>query len=137
MKLSGKLGTLLLAIWLILTGLVPLLNLNIPAGNAILAILAIAAGILILTEMRSGATKNLGRLVLAIWLILTGLLPLFSITFPASGTVLAILAAAAGILLLIRRSLASIQWRMYVSCLDFRCFTGRPVGVAFLRLGAT
>lgn len=103
MKLSGKLGTLLLAIWLILTGLIPLLNLNIPSGEIILALLAAATGLLILLEVRATPTKNLGRLLLSIWLILTGLLPLLSITFPARDAVLAVLAVAAGVLLLVRR----------------------------------
>jgi len=39
----------LLAIWLILTGLLPLLNIRVsPTVNTVLAVLAIAAGILIL-----------------------------------------------------------------------------------------
>ena len=39
----------LLAIWLILTGLLPLLNIRVSATvNTVLAILAIAAGLLIL-----------------------------------------------------------------------------------------
>jgi hypothetical protein len=48
-------------------------------------------------------TKNLGMILLAIWLILQALLSLFSISFPGSGIVLAILALAAGVLLLLRR----------------------------------
>ena len=43
----GELGTLL-GIWLILTGLLPLLRLGIPESGTILAVLAIAAGVLIL-----------------------------------------------------------------------------------------
>lgn len=39
---------LLLGIWLILTGLLPLLSLNIPGIGTIMAVLAIAAGVLIL-----------------------------------------------------------------------------------------
>ena len=40
---------ILLAIWLILTGLLPLLNVRIsPTVNIVLAVLAIAAGLLIL-----------------------------------------------------------------------------------------
>jgi hypothetical protein len=38
---------LLLAIWLILTGLIPLLNLGFSGLHLIMAILAIAAGVLI------------------------------------------------------------------------------------------
>ena len=49
MRLKG-LGRVLLAIWLIAQGLLPLLAVNIPNQDMILAILAIAAGILILVE---------------------------------------------------------------------------------------
>jgi hypothetical protein len=38
---------LLLAIWLVLTGLIPLLNLSFSGLHLIMAILAIAAGVLI------------------------------------------------------------------------------------------
>jgi len=53
MRLMGlgnrSLGMLLLAVWLILTGLLPLLNVRVSATAATgLAILAIAAGALIL-----------------------------------------------------------------------------------------
>ena len=49
--------------------------------------------------------KSLGLLVLAVWLILYGLLaaPFLGIRFAHSGDVLAILAIAAGVLLLLRR----------------------------------
>ena len=48
-------------------------------------------------------TKNLGMLFLGIWLILTGLIPLLSLNFSGLGTLMAILAAAAGILILMGR----------------------------------
>ncbi len=48
MKLTQNLGMLLLAIWLIVTGLVALLGLSFSGLPLILAILAIAAGVLIL-----------------------------------------------------------------------------------------
>lgn len=47
--------------------------------------------------------RSLGMLVLAIWLILTGLIGLFGLTFPSSGIVMGILALAAGALILIGR----------------------------------
>jgi FtsH-binding integral membrane protein len=106
MKLSDNLGMLLLGIWLILTGLLPLINLSFPASGTILALLAIAAGVLILLGGRVKGRRlpsNLGMLLLGIWLILTGLLPLINLSFPASGTILALLAVAAGVLILLRR----------------------------------
>ncbi len=48
-------------------------------------------------------TKNLGLLLLAIWLILTGLIGLFNLSFSALPTIMAILAIAAGILILLGR----------------------------------
>lgn len=47
-KGSSNLGIFLLGIWLIATGLIPLLNLSFPAIGLIMAILAVAAGIFIL-----------------------------------------------------------------------------------------
>jgi uncharacterized membrane protein HdeD (DUF308 family) len=50
------------------------------------------------------AGKNLGMLLLGIWLILTGLLPLTNVRMsPTFTTVLAVLAVLAGILILLRR----------------------------------
>jgi hypothetical protein len=48
-------------------------------------------------------TRNLGMLLLAIWLILTGLMPLLNLSFQGVGTIMAILAIAAGVLLLVGR----------------------------------
>ena len=50
------------------------------------------------------AGRNLGMLLLGLWLILTGLLPLINIRISTTITTgLAILAIAAGVLILIRR----------------------------------
>jgi uncharacterized membrane protein YccF (DUF307 family) len=49
-KLSRKMGMLLLGIWLILTGLLQVVSIQIPHIGIILGILAIAAGGLILLE---------------------------------------------------------------------------------------
>ena len=47
--------------------------------------------------------KRLGMVLLGIWLILTGLLQVVSIPIPAIGTIMAILAIAAGVLILLDR----------------------------------
>lgn len=47
MKLTRSVGMLLLAVWLILSGLVPLLRLSFSGLGTVMAVLAIAAGILI------------------------------------------------------------------------------------------
>jgi hypothetical protein len=48
-------------------------------------------------------TRNLGLLLLAIWLILGGLMPLLNLSFQGASTIMAILAIAAGVLILIGR----------------------------------
>lgn len=47
--------------------------------------------------------KNLGMLCLSVWLIATGLIPLLHFRFSGQGTVMEVLAVAAGVLLLIGR----------------------------------
>jgi len=48
MKFSRRLGFILLAAWLILSGLIGLLGLNFAGLQVIMGILAIAAGVLLL-----------------------------------------------------------------------------------------
>ena len=48
-------------------------------------------------------TKNIGMLLLGIWLIATGLIPLLNISFSGLGTIMAILAIAAGALIIVGR----------------------------------
>ena len=48
-------------------------------------------------------TKKRGMLLLGIWLIVTGLLQVVSIPIPSIGIMLAILAIAAGVLILLDR----------------------------------
>jgi hypothetical protein len=48
-------------------------------------------------------TKNLGMLVLGIWLVLTGLLQVTSIAIPSGDVLMAVLAIAAGALILMKK----------------------------------
>ncbi len=48
-------------------------------------------------------TRNLGMLLLGIWLIAGGLIPLLQLHFAGLGTIMAILAIAAGVLILLGR----------------------------------
>jgi hypothetical protein len=48
-------------------------------------------------------TRNLGMLLLAAWLVMTGVIPLLNLSFSGLGTVMAILAIAAGILIVVGR----------------------------------
>lgn len=50
MKMNKNLGMMLLSIWLIITGLLQVVSIPIPSIDIILAVLAIAAGVLIITK---------------------------------------------------------------------------------------
>ena len=47
--------------------------------------------------------KNLGMILLGIWLIVTGLLQVVSISIPSIGIIMAVLAITAGVLVLLGR----------------------------------
>ena len=51
--------------------------------------------------MRMKLTKNIGMLLLGIWLVLSGLIPLLHPSFSGLGTLMAILAIAAGVFILL------------------------------------
>ena len=48
-------------------------------------------------------TRSIGMLLLAVWLILTGVIPLLNFSFSGLGTLMAALAIAAGILIIVGR----------------------------------
>ena len=48
-------------------------------------------------------TRNIGTVLLALWLILYGLMSILDLSFRGSGTVLALLALASGILIILDR----------------------------------
>jgi hypothetical protein len=100
---SARIGMLLLAIWLIVSALLSLLGFSFPGIGLILAVLAIAVGVVILIEGRRGLRSSIGMILLCVWLILMGLLALLSVGFTGSGTILAVLAIVAGVLILLKR----------------------------------
>lgn len=51
--------------------------------------------------MKKFMTKKMGMTLLGVWLIATGVISVFSISIPAAGIVLAILAIVTGLLLLL------------------------------------
>lgn len=53
--------------------------------------------------MATTVTKNRGMLLLGIWLILSGLIPLLNLSFSGLGTLMAILAIAAGAFIVLGR----------------------------------
>lgn len=100
--LSANLGVLVLSLWLIVTAVLLLTKISFANQGLILAILAVAAGVLLLLR-QGGMSANLGWLLLSIWLVVQGAMVVLSISFNQSGVIMAVLALAAGVLLLLRR----------------------------------
>lgn len=48
-------------------------------------------------------TKSLGMLLLGVWLIISGVVPLLNLSFSGLGTVMAFLAVIAGVLIIVGR----------------------------------
>jgi hypothetical protein len=101
-KAINNIGLGVLAAYLIIAGLTEVFRITFPGLSYILPLMAIIAGILILLRVRdSKAVINLGFLMLSIWLMLTGLMPLLNISVPEMVIVLAVLGVVTGILILI------------------------------------
>ena len=98
--LTKRLTFILLAVFLILAGLAGFVS-ALSGLNILIAILALAAGILILVKS-PGISYSYGWIAAAIYLILRGLLGIVDFGFSGMGTIMAILALAAGVLLLIK-----------------------------------
>lgn len=108
MTLNKNAGVLLLAIWLILTGLIELVGLNFANFGLLMALLALVAGAVILlasANLIKGRKSNrrVGWILLGAWLILTGLLTLANLSFAGLSLLLGLLALAAGVLILMDR----------------------------------
>ena len=100
--MTKKLGMILLAAWLVLTGILALLYVSGEMTDALLPILAIAAGVALFVEDRpfGHLDTELDTFLLSIWLILQGIFALTDLTFNGQDTVMAVLAIAAGALFL-------------------------------------
>jgi hypothetical protein len=95
--ISFRIGWLLAAIYLIVYGLSSVLDFSFSGMGTVMAVLALAAGVLLLIRMGK-ARANIGYLLFFIWLILVGLVALVSLG--QLGIVMDILALAAGILII-------------------------------------
>jgi hypothetical protein len=95
-----KITAVVLGAFLILSGLAGLVS-GLGGLGLVMAILAVAAGVMILA-FTPGVSFRIAWLVAAIYLIVNGLSSILGFSFSGMGTVMAILALAAGVLLLIR-----------------------------------
>lgn len=102
MKISENFSIILIAIYLIVSGVVTILGLHIPILSTVLPLIAIIAGLLLLTGTGK-LPKTLGIVLLAVWLILKGLLPFIDVAVPYFAFFTDGIAIAAGLLILLRR----------------------------------
>jgi len=97
-------ANILLGIWLVLTGLVHLGGVSFSKSGVILAVLGIVTGILFfIADRNEKIGTQTGNILLGVWLVAGGLVSLFHIRFAGSGVILAVLAVAAGVMVLITR----------------------------------
>ena len=101
-KVFNYLGSLLLAIWLIITGLFQVLDFSFDGSDLILAILGTVAAVFLLLGKKK-KSKLLSTLFLAIWLILSGVIVLLNLSFTGIEVTMGILAILAGIFLLLHK----------------------------------
>jgi hypothetical protein len=100
--LSKRIAMILLSIWLIATGLLSLGSIGFSGAGLMLNLLAIAAGGLILLQGESRSAR-IGMILLGIWLLARGLLPLVDFSFQGIGLLMNVLAIATGVLILLER----------------------------------
>ena len=97
---SKRIALIVLAVWLVATGLFGLIDLTFSGSGLVLNILAIVAGVLILLQGDSWSAK-IGMILLGVWLVLRGLVAVAGVSFQGSSLVLNLLAVGAGVLILL------------------------------------
>jgi hypothetical protein len=102
-KAYVNVGMLLLAIWLILWGVLPLLNIDFPGNEFLLTFLAVASALFFLPAIVLGTRTfyNVGLFFLAIWLLASQLIPVLGYHIQAFNVPLALLAIMTAFLLLL------------------------------------
>jgi len=94
------LNLLLLSLWLIISGVVHLLGIDFSGRDVILAVLGIAAGVLLITSAKSvKAFHKIGNLLLALFLIISGIILIAGLDFNGRVLIMGLLSLAAGIML--------------------------------------
>ena len=98
--LSKRVALIVLAVWLIGTGVFALIDVALTGAGLVLNVLAIAGGALILLQGDDWSAK-IGMILLGVWLALQGLVAVTGVTFQGIDLVLNLLALGAGVLILI------------------------------------
>lgn len=137
-----RLTYVVLSIFLILSGLVTFVS-GLGSLGIVISILALAAGILILVA-RPDVSMYTGWVLAAIYLILLGLTGIVSFNFNGLGTIMAVLALAAGIILLVKWAgfrhhigfLLFIVWLILVGLTGLVSLSGMGVVIAVVAIAS-
>jgi hypothetical protein len=93
---------LLLALWLIVFGVVVAFGIIFPGGDELIAILGIGAGVLLIYENRGRFTRNVGTLLVSVWLIVNGVTLLIpELIFSQLAPILVLLVLAGGAFIMV------------------------------------
>lgn len=96
-----NLHVLLLSLYLFLVGIFSLIGVSFPILHMLLSALGIGAGVFIIINGKSGVVNFLNSILLAIFLLLSGIITLFGVLFDGSGLVVGALAIVTGVLIII------------------------------------
>ena len=96
--ISYRIGWVLAAIYLILLGLLGIIDFSFAGMGIVMAVLALVAGVLLLIRAPK-LQHHIGFLLFCIWLILVGLIGLIGLN--QLGTAVAIIAIASGVLMIL------------------------------------
>lgn len=100
--ISKRIALVVLSIWLIATGLFAVADIGFSGAGLVLNLLAIVAGALILLQAEDWSAK-IGMILLGAWLVARGLVAVVDIGIQGIGTILSVVAIAAGVLILLER----------------------------------
>jgi len=100
MRITREPALLALSAWLILTGLIALFDIGFSGLSILMGLLAIAAGVLLLLASWPFSRAALGRILLGLYMVAVGLMSFAGGGSSGLGVIAAVVAVAAGILLL-------------------------------------
>lgn len=102
-KPNVNVGMLLLCLWLVLWGVLPVFNIDFPGSEYALTFLAVSSALFFLPTIVVSERNfyTIGLFLLAIWLVASQLLPLLGFQVQSSNVILALLATMSAFLLLL------------------------------------
>lgn len=98
MEIINSVSLLLLAIWMIYSGVQPFVSISFPNMLVVVSIYSVITGIFFLVRLREAKPLYaIGMLLFTMWFVLNGILPIFAPDLPAGTILLGLISGLAGI----------------------------------------